>query len=116
MLAMLEAYAREARISIDMFGSDTAGDSMTKLAFTVTHPYLNKMCHKYRAKLAARTDARLDRQRSMKKLTAHKARPHSAAPRLRPRPVTPSRLQRAPLTPRIAVRGHRMMSRSSHTS
>ncbi|EER16072.1 conserved hypothetical protein [Perkinsus marinus ATCC 50983] len=62
MLAMLEAYAREARISIDMFGSDSTGDSMTKLAFTVTHPYLNKMCHKYRAKLAARTDARLGRQ------------------------------------------------------
>ncbi|EER14767.1 hypothetical protein Pmar_PMAR015312 [Perkinsus marinus ATCC 50983] len=53
MLAMLEAYTREARISIDMFGADSAG-SMSKLAATVTHPYLNKMCHKYRAKLAAR--------------------------------------------------------------
>ncbi|KAF4687972.1 hypothetical protein FOZ60_003262 [Perkinsus olseni] len=89
MLAMLEAYAREARISLDTLGEWEPDEPFGKLAFSVTHPYLNKMCHKYRAKLAARADQRFGRGRSMKKLTNVKARPKSAGASIRPKLLTP---------------------------
>ncbi|KAF4702885.1 hypothetical protein FOZ63_030884, partial [Perkinsus olseni] len=108
MLAMLEAYAREARISLDTLGEWEPDEPFGKLAFSVTHPYLNKMCHKYRARLAARADQRFGRGRSMKKLTNVKARPKSAGASIRPKLLTPRRLLQRPLmTPRTAERRQR---------
>ncbi|KAF4664573.1 hypothetical protein FOL47_005060 [Perkinsus chesapeaki] len=100
MLAMLEAYSREARRALDLLG-DGCGVSFGKLAFSVTHPYLNKMCDKYRAKLEARAEARLIR--GCREVPRLKPRPQSAAPCTREKSLTPRRtLQRPLLTPRAA--------------